>query len=290
MMTRARQSLPHAMCSEDTAPLVVSWSIAVAAGAAWLALVYLTPVRILLPLPAEASGPFTIDAGLDPLPRASAADAAAPSSGSKNVRQHPSVSPLNVAGVFTAAIAAHAIAEMRHVIPGTQTVQTPAGSSGSQSAKSALAAGESESATPGMTKLGGSGANAAAGVGHISTGAVIDRATYHAHALPVVTAPRLDGSLADATMLGAFVRGRVAQLQSCYELAGGTDLAGVVALRISVGESGAVESAEIVRRTWSGPGAEAAESCLLRIVRGWRVPAGSAGATVTLPISFTRGT
>jgi hypothetical protein len=291
MMARTRQTLPHAMCNEDTAPLLVSWSIALAAGAAWLALVYLTPARIVqIPLPTEAPRPFTIDAGFDVAPRTTSEDGVAPSTAPKVVRQHPSASPLNIAGIFTAAMAAHAIAEMRHVMPGAQLVQASRDPSGSHSAKSALASGESSGATPGMTKLGGDGTNANAGVGRIAQGGAIDRATYRAHALPVVSAPVLDGAVADATVLGGFVRGRVAQLQSCYELAGGTDLAGVVALRISIGEGGAVQSAEIVRRTWSGPGAEAAESCLLHIVRGWRVPGGSAGATVTLPISFTRGT
>jgi len=82
----------------------------------------------------------------------------------------------------------------------------------------------------------------------------------------------------------------VSQLQTCYERSGGTDFAGIVALRLTLGEGGVVRSAEIVRRTWSGPGAAETEACLIRIARGWRVPAGRDGATLTLPISFTRGT
>ena len=81
----------------------------------------------------------------------------------------------------------------------------------------------------------------------------------------------------------------MAQLQSCYELARGSDLAGVVALKITLGDAGSVRSAEIVKRTWSGSGAAETEGCLLRVVRGGRLPSGSDGATITLPISFTRG-
>ena len=36
--------------------------------------------------------------------------------------------------------------------------------------------------------------------------------------------------------------------------------------------------------------AAATEQCLLDLVRGWRMPFAGAGATITIPISFTRGT
>jgi len=85
------------------------------------------------------------------------------------------------------------------------------------------------------------------------------------------------------------VRGRVAQLQTCYERAGGSDLAGVVALRVTIGAGGTVQSAEIARRSWSGPGASATEGCLLNMVTAWRIPFAAEGTTVTIPISFTRG-
>jgi hypothetical protein len=129
-----------------------------------------------------------------------------------------------------------------------------------------------------------------ANVGNVKRGGAIDRADFCAHELSVVSAPALVNATADATELGAFVRARVSQLQTCYERAGGTDFAGVVALRLTLGEGGVVRAAEIVRRTWSGPGAAEGEACLVRIARGWRVPAGHDGATLTLPISFTRGT
>lgn len=126
-------------------------------------------------------------------------------------------------------------------------------------------------------------------MGNVERTVAIDRANFRARQLPVVTALPLENATADATELGAFVRGRVAQLQTCYERTGATDLAGVLALRLTIGASGAVRGAEIVRRTWSGPGAADAEACLIRLARGWRVPSGQEGATVTLPISFTRG-
>jgi TonB family protein len=126
-------------------------------------------------------------------------------------------------------------------------------------------------------------------VGRVEHTIGLDRANFRARQLPVVIAPSLENATADATELGAFVRGRVAQLQSCYERAGGTDLAGVVALRLTIGAGGTMRSAEIVRRTWSGPGAADAEACLIKMARGWHMVSAQEGATVTLPISFTRG-
>jgi hypothetical protein len=144
---------------------------------------------------------------------------------------------------------------------------------------------------PAMSGFSGSslGIGKAGAVGSVERTVAIDRAHFRARQLPVVMAPSLENASADATELGAFVRGRVAQLQSCYERAGGTDLAGIVALRLTIGAGGAVRSAEIVRRTWSGPGAADAEACLIRMARGWHVATAQEGATVTLPISFTRG-
>ena len=94
-----------------------------------------------------------------------------------------------------------------------------------------------------------------------------------------------------AAMVFATAMPAMARMARSFDIcAGGTDLAGVVALRLILGSAGSVRAAEIVRRTWSGPGAAETEACLLGIARGWRVPAGSEGATMTIPISFTRGT
>ena len=141
-----------------------------------------------------------------------------------------------------------------------------------------------------MSKFGREQAGAGEKLGQVERRTTIDRARFNVRPLPVVSAPALGDQVADATQLGAFVRARVSQLQTCYERAGGTDLAGVVALRLTLGSGGWVRAAEIVRRTWSGPGAAETEACLLAIARGWRVPAGAEGATMTIPISFTRGT
>jgi hypothetical protein len=45
----------------------------------------------------------------------------------------------------------------------------------------------------------------------------------------------------------------------------------------------------VTKRSWSGAGAAGAEACILRVVRGWRLPAsGTAPATYSFPFNFSR--
>lgn len=276
---------------DDLRPLLVSWGIALAAAATWLTAVYMTPT-IGVATHAEASTPSTIDfapsAHTPPTPSVS-------TRGIAGVRETPndeprkSISEAQIAGIFGAAVVGHAIADVTRLLPGAQAIHADVGSTSTRHDKSAMPSANPGS-TPGMANLTGSGTlGRGVEVGRVANGAAIDRAHFHAAPLPRVIAPTLDNMTADATELGAFVRARVSQLQSCYERAGGTDLAGVVALRLTLSAGGTIRTAEIVRRTWSGPGAAAAEECLITIARGWRMPSGREGATVTFPISFTHG-
>jgi len=293
MVARLRLRLSHVICEEDCGPLLVSWAIALSAAVAWLLLVYLTPPAPIVRttsdvVPVTSDGIVTVDAGVG--------YKAAPTIAGKGtspaiVKRQTATSPLDLAGIFGAAVVMRGVAEAARVIAGVQTVSGDVGRSRTPADKSAIGAA-ANGATPGMAQLGASGGagsrEGGATLGHVQRGPAIERATFHAKPLPIVTAPALDGTPVDATELASFVRGRVAQLQSCYELARGTDLAGVVALQITLGSAGAVRDAQIVRRTWSGSGAAETEACLLRIVRGWKLPSNSEGATITLPISFTR--
>ena len=288
MMSRQGLPLARAICAGDgdCAPLLVSWLIAITAGATWLAVVHLAASPFQPSVVPETVPPVVT---LDPdfgRAKTPLTPAVVPTENVTSVRQRGGASVSDLADIFTTAITTKVMSELSRAIPGMQTVHADVGVRTVHGDKSALATSEDRS-TPGLARLGGTAAGRA-DVGQVRRTAAIDRAAFHAQPLHVVTAPALDGSLADATELGSFVRGRIAQLQSCYELAGGTDLAGVVALKITLGAAGAVKSAAIVRRTWSGPGADEAEGCLLRVVRGWRFPSGSEGASITLPISFTR--
>ena len=284
MVLRSRFAVERGLCDDDCRPLLLSWLFAISAGAAWLALVHLTPPAIALPnvVPAPPV-PVAVDPGLGTVIR----DATSVPNGAKNtggaVRHVAPRTIGELAGIFTATMTANTVAEIVRALPGAQPVHANVAPHGGKSALSTSDAG----ATPGITRLA-DGSPGRGDLGRVGHAAAVERSAFHATPLPIVSAPALDATVADASVLGSYVRGRVAQLQSCYELAGGTDLAGVVALKITLGGGGAVRAAEIVRRTWSGPSAAEAEACLLRVVRAWRLPSGNEGATITLPISFTR--
>jgi len=287
MSARIQLGAACATHDEDFGPQLVSWGIALAAAAAWLTLVQLTPAPAIHAI--VTPPPTTVVDFAPGKPRAPLASAATstpvPDRVASHGGPHSIASEVATVGIFTAALADHALDEVKRLM----AVQSVKGSTGEKQiavAKSSLVGGEGAT-RPGLSSFtGGPGAN----VGDVQRGGAIDRAAFRARDVAVVTAPALENATADATELGAFVRARVSQLQSCYERAGGTDFAGVVALRLTLGAGGTVRSAEIVRRSWSGPGAAEAEACLVRVARGWHLPSGQEGASVTFPISFTRGT
>jgi len=283
MSARIRLGTACATRDEDFGPQVVSWGIALAAAAAWLTLVQLTPAPVIQGI--VSPPPTKIDfAPRNPSPPVASTNTPAPGQVNSHVVSQSIASEVAAAGIFTAAMADHALDEVKRLMA-VQSVQGNAGAKPIAGEKSTITSGEGAT-RPGMSSFkGGQGTS----VGDVQRGGAIDRAAFRAHELSVVTAPPLENATADATELGAFVRARVSQLQSCYERAGGTDFAGVVALRLTLGAGGTVRSAEIVRRSWSGPGAAEAEACLVRVARGWRLPSGQEGASVTFPISFTRG-
>ena len=74
---------------------------------------------------------------------------------------------------------------------------------------------------------------------------------------------------------GNFVRSREPQLQFCYADTRATNpnLAGSATVAVTLAADGNVLDAGIVRRSWSGKGADLVENCLLARVRSWRFPA-----------------
>jgi hypothetical protein len=288
MTARIRFDSPFALRDDDLAPLLVSWGFALGLAAAWLTLVHLTALPAIDSVAAPAPTFIDFAPGRHDEITTASPSTGLPSADQKRQSKVPRsvTSEVAVAGIFAAAMAKQAVSEVTHLIPGVVPIR---GETRGDASKRALST--NVDVRPGMSTFAGVGDGAkAASVGDVKRGASIDRADFRAHQLPAVSAPALDNASADATELGAFVRARVSQLQTCYERAGGSDFAGIVALRLTLGEGGVVRAAEIVRRTWSGPGAAEAEACLVRIARGWRVPTGHDGATLTLPISFTRGT
>ena len=104
----------------------------------------------------------------------------------------------------------------------------------------------------------------------------------------VTTAPSL-GSPA----FGNFVRSREPQLQFCYAdtRAANPSLAGSATVAVTLAADGNVLDAGIVRRSWSGKGADVVESCVLARVKSWRFPANQLddkAQVLSFAVVFTR--
>jgi hypothetical protein len=99
---------------------------------------------------------------------------------------------------------------------------------------------------------------------------------------PVAARGRLTGAKgpagSDTAEVAIFVRSREAQVRFCYQERGlrlERELAGEISIGFRVNSAARVDSAWIASREaqWSGPGAAAAEECIVQRVTSWRVPA-----------------
>ena len=149
--------------------------------------------------------------------------------------------------------------------------------------------------TPGRGGFGGgtgTGGGGGGGIGGVGAGGGIQRAGVRVSAPAPVRAENLGGNRRDVGELGQFVRSRESQLRFCYQeygLKANPSLAGTVTVAISLTGSGDVTGVNVTNRTWSGPGASEAESCIRNKIESWRFPSSDAGGgTYSFPFNFTR--
>ena len=149
--------------------------------------------------------------------------------------------------------------------------------------------------TPGRGGFGGgngTGGGGGGGIGGVGAGGGIQRAAVRVSAPAPVRAENLGGNRRDVGELGQFVRSRESQLRFCYQeygLKANPSLAGTVTVAISLTGSGDVTGVNITNRTWGGPGASEAESCIRNKIESWRFPSSDAGGgTYSFPFNFTR--
>jgi hypothetical protein len=149
--------------------------------------------------------------------------------------------------------------------------------------------------TPGRGGFGGgngTGGGGGGGIGGVGAGGGIQRAGVRVAAPAPVRAENLNGNRRDVGELGQFVRSRESQLRFCYQeygLKSNPSLAGTVTVAISLTGSGDVTGVNVTNRTWSGPGASEAESCIRNKIESWRFPSSDAGGgTYSFPFNFTR--
>ena len=113
-----------------------------------------------------------------------------------------------------------------------------------------------------------------------------------AYASTTTTAPSPSPSLGSPAF-GNFVRTRGPQLQFCYEdtRAASPQLAGSATVAVTLAPDGNVLDAGIIRRSWSGKGADVVENCVLSRVRSWKFPPNQlddAKQVLSFAVVFTR--
>ena len=144
--------------------------------------------------------------------------------------------------------------------------------------------------TPGRSDMGGAGAVNA--IGGVAGGGGIGHEGVSVSAPRAIDVAGFGGPTRDVGELGTSVREHESQLRFCYDEYGlkvNPDLAGSVTVALTLTAGGSVTNATVSRRTWSGPGAAPAESCILEKARAWQFPAASSGAgTFEFSFNFSR--
>ena len=280
---KRRWSLFVALGDEDLAPRIVAWTVSILAGAVWLAVVHLTPVKIA----ATIAPPVASGSEIDFYEARPVESSGGSKERTRSIVRPPRIPGADVAQAFAASIVRKVTKDVSALISGVEAVSAIT-TSALASDKTVLSE-RAEPGTPGAAKFGDG--TEARNVGTVGQTSAIRRAEVRIAPLKIVATPLARGPSIDPTEAAAFVRSRAAQLQYCYARATGaaeSDLGGVVTLRLQLGPNGAVREAAVVARTWSGPAATEVEQCVVGAAKSWRVPAASDGSTLTLPISFTR--
>lgn len=92
----------------------------------------------------------------------------------------------------------------------------------------------------------------------------------------------------NVSQLGTFARGREPQLRFCYDEFGRREnpqLAGTVAVAVTVQASGDVRSVEVTSRSWKGRETSKVEECICSRIRSWKFPEYEGGEG-TYPFTF----
>jgi hypothetical protein len=187
------------------------------------------------------------------------------------------------------------VGDVSNALRGTEVASGTGSAPGAQGkAVIGYGGGGQSSRTPGRGGLGeGLGGNGTgSGLGGVGGGGGIGFATVRVAPPSVIHAENVGGPGRNVSDLGDYVRGRNSQLQFCYSEYGlkvNPSLAGSVAVAVTLTSDGAVTGVDITKRTWSGPGAAEAESCIKQRISGWRFPSSEhGGGTYSFSFSFSR--
>jgi hypothetical protein len=237
------------------------------------------PIEVTVEPPPPPEEPIkTEEAPAAPVVAAPKAAAKAPAGAPK-----PEKTAAQIAGAFGAAAPGPAngpVGDVSNVLRGVSVASNNAPAGAATAGKQVLAYGQggAGSRTPGRGEIGDGGGTA--GIGGVSGGGGFGATAVRIGAPRVIDAPSVGGVGRDVGELGTSVREHQSQLQFCYQEYGlkvNPALAGSITLSLTLTGTGAVTNAVVTSRTWSGPGSDAAESCILQRARGWHFPASQAG-------------
>jgi hypothetical protein len=305
--TSFTRDLRHELASDEGRALLVSSLVSAGLGFIWILLVIFAPATDVEHLLAADERPIAVTFEAPPPdlaktpPTPSAPVAAAPKPAAKPAAAAPKPSgptqeekrAAAAAAAFGAPPAANGpVGDVSNVLRGVSVASnTPTVAGAATGGKAVLAYGQGGqgSRTPGRDASGGSGTG--------SIGAVQGTGGFGAQAVrisapKVIDAPSLGGPSRDVGELGTQVRDHQSQLRFCYDEFGlkvNPSLAGSVTMSLTLTGGGQVTAAQITGRTWSGPGADATEQCILQRARSWKFSASPAGGgTYEFSFNFTK--
>jgi hypothetical protein len=304
--TSFTRELRHELASDEGRALLVSSAVSAGIGVIWLILVIFGPRTETAHLLSADERPINVTFEAPPPEQPKTPPTpAAPTVATKPVAKPAAAAPkptgptlaekrqAAAAAAFGAPAASSGpVGDVSNVLRGVSVASnSPATPGAATGGKAVLAYGQggAGSRTPGRDAGGGSGTG--------SIGAVEGTGGFGAQAVrigapKVIDAPSMGGPGRDVGELGTQVRDHQSQLRFCYDEFGlkvNPALAGSVTMALTLTGAGAVTDAKITSRTWSGPGADATEGCILQRARGWHFPASSAGGgTYEFSFNFTK--
>jgi hypothetical protein len=305
--TSFTRELRHELASDEGRALVVSSGISAGLGFVWILLIIFGPrtdvthllsaeerpinVTFEAPPPDIPKAPPTPSAPVAAAPKPAAKPAAAPKP-SGPTREEKQAAAAAAAFGGAAPAANGPVGDVSNVLRGVAVASnspTVAGAATGGKAVLAYGQGGQGSRTPGLDAGSGAGTGS---IGNVQGTGGFGAQAVRISAPKVIDAPSLGGPARDVGELGTQVRDHQSQLRFCYDEFGlkvNPNLAGSVTMSLTLTGGGAVTNAAITDRTWSGPGADAAEQCIVQRARAWKFAASPAGGgTYEFSFNFTR--
>jgi hypothetical protein len=281
-------SLRFELVDEDERALLGSYAIASSLGVAFLLLIQFGP---RMPLPIESARIGIIVGELNPFREPTPIRNSdnekrdgRPDDGATRARATGKIT-----NAFSGSAGSSTVGQPTNILGGV-TLTPSGGATPETGGKTVLGYGKGGDGSLAPLR-GGISSGSGKEIGGVGRGGSVAHASQQVVVPPAIAVDPLP-PLSDVGTVGTFVRGHEAQLRFCYEesgLAANPKLAGSITVALTVAAGGSVTTASVTKRSWGGPGAAEAEACILRAVRGWRLPAsGRAASTYSFPFNFSR--